>query len=144
MIAATRHSKYIFGYIQQKNTKVPLTNGPNSDEEWSQIIIHQKVNGPTIGEEWSQHTCNYRQQSTDQPTIWLVTVDIDGWFGSTYGRTRSISTIGLVMPAENYAGNRTDFRDKKSSDFSGQIFRERDFCPRTAVSGKKCRSILIS
>ena len=36
-----------------------------------------------------------------------------------------------------YAGSRTDFRDKKSSDFSGEIFRERNFCPRTAFSGKK-------
>ena len=34
------------------------------------------------------------------------------------------------------------FWDKKSSDFSGEIFRERIFCPRTAFSGKKCRSIL--
>ena len=33
----------------------PLTYGPKSDEEWSQIIIHQEVNGNTSGEELSQH-----------------------------------------------------------------------------------------
>ena len=36
-----------------------------------------------------------------------------------------------------YAGRRTDFWDKKSSDFSGEFFRERNYCPRTAFSGKK-------
>ena len=30
-------------------------------------------------------------------------------------------------PATRYAGRRTDFWDKKSSDFSGEIFRERNF-----------------
>jgi len=28
---------------------------------------------------------------------------------------------------DHYAGSRTDFRDKKSSDFSGEIFWERNF-----------------
>jgi len=82
LIAATRYSKYIFGYIQPKNKKGPLTYGPNSDEEWFQIIIHQEVNGPTNGEEWSQQTCNYRHKYTNQPTGRLVTVDIDGRCGS--------------------------------------------------------------
>jgi len=41
-----------------------------------------------------------------------------------------------------YAGRRTDFRDKKSSDFSGEIFRERNYCPRTAFSGSNSFSIL--
>jgi len=31
-----------------------------------------------------------------------------------------------------YAGRRTDFRDKKSRDFSGEIFRERNYCPRSS------------
>ena len=67
------------------------TYGPNSDEEWSQIIIHQEVNGPTSGEEWFQHTYNYKYKYIDQTTGRLVTVDVDGRFGSTYERTRSIS-----------------------------------------------------
>jgi len=33
------------------------------------------------------------------------------------------------------AGRRTDFRDKKSRDFSGEIFLERNYCPRTGFSG---------
>ena len=41
-----------------------------------------------------------------------------------------------------YAGRRTDFRDKKSSDFSGVNFRERNYCPRTAFSGSNSCSIL--
>jgi len=41
-----------------------------------------------------------------------------------------------------YAGRRTDFWDKKSSDFSGQIFRERNYCPRTSFSGSNSCSIL--
>ena len=40
------------------------------------------------------------------------------------------------------AGRRTDFGDKKSSDFSGEIFRERNYCPRTAFSGSNSCSIL--
>ena len=36
---------------------------------------------------------------------------------------------------ETYAGRRTDFRDKKSRDFSGEIFLERNYCPRTDFSG---------
>ena len=42
----------------------------------------------------------------------------------------------------DYAGRRTDFRDQKSSDFSGEIFRERNYCPRTAFSGSNSCSIL--
>ena len=34
-----------------------------------------------------------------------------------------------------YAGRRTEFRDKKSRDFSGEIFLERNYCPRTGFSG---------
>jgi len=34
-----------------------------------------------------------------------------------------------------YAGRRTDFRDKKSRDFSGEIFLERNYWPRTGFSG---------
>ena len=41
-----------------------------------------------------------------------------------------------------YADRRTDFRDQKSSDFSGEIFRERNYCPRTAFSGSNSRLIL--
>ena len=40
------------------------------------------------------------------------------------------------------AGRRTDFWDQKSSDFSGEIFRERNYCPRTAFSGSNSCSIL--
>jgi len=43
-----------------------------------------------------------------------------------------VSRHELVSPN---AGRRTDFRDKKSSDFSGEIFRERNYCPRTGFSG---------
>ena len=42
----------------------------------------------------------------------------------------------------HYAGRRTDFRDKKSSGFTGEIFRERNYCPRTAFSGSNSCSIL--
>ena len=48
-----------FWIYPSKKQKGP-TYGPKSDDEWSQIIIHQEVNGPTSGEEWSQHTCKYR------------------------------------------------------------------------------------
>ena len=85
------------------------TNGNwNGDEDlrnlYQQIAgsLNLEVNGPTNGEEWSQHTCNYRHQSTNQPTGRLVTVNIDGRFGSTYGRTRSILTIGSLTPTDNY------------------------------------------
>jgi len=33
------------------------------------------------------------------------------------------------------AGRRTDFGDKKLRDFSGEIFLERNYCPRTGFSG---------
>jgi len=52
--------KVHFWIYPAKKNRGPLTYGPNSDEEWSQIIIHQEVNGPTNGEEWSEHTCNDR------------------------------------------------------------------------------------
>ena len=41
-----------------------------------------------------------------------------------------------------YAGRRTNFWDTKSSDFPGKIFRERNYCPRTAFSGSNSCSIL--
>ena len=56
---------------------------------------------------------------------------------------KQISTVARVLHTRVYsfpdhnAGRRTDFWDKKSSDFSGEIFRERNYCPRTAFSGKK-------
>jgi len=40
------------------------------------------------------------------------------------------------------AGRRTNFWDKKSSDFSGEIFQKRNYCPRTAFSGSNSFSIL--
>ena len=45
-------------------------------------------------------------------------------------------------PIFSHAGRRTDFRDNKSSDFSGEIFRERNYCPRTAFLGCISCSIL--
>ena len=51
---------WIYPARKQKITYLLPTYGNNSDEEWSQIIIHKEVNGPINGEEWSQHTCNYR------------------------------------------------------------------------------------
>jgi len=42
----------------------------------------------------------------------------------------------------DYAGRRTDFGDKKSSNFSGEIFRERNYCPRTSFSGSNSCSML--
>ena len=44
------------------------------------------------------------------PTGRLVMVDIDGRFGSTYGTTRSISTVGSVTPTENYGRYRRSVR----------------------------------
>ena len=52
-----------------------------------------------------------------------------------------IQNMGAICCLIN-AGRRTDFRDKKSSDFSGEIFRERNYCPRTAFSGSNSWSIL--
>ena len=46
-----------------------------------------------------------------------------------------------VWPQLSHAGSRTDFRDQKSSDFCGELFSGEEFLPRTAFSGKKCRSI---
>ena len=45
-----------------------------------------------------------------QPTGRLVTVDINGRFGSTHGTTRSISTVGSVTPTENYGRYRRSVR----------------------------------
>jgi len=39
------------------------------------------------------------------------------------------------VQVHRYAGRRTDFRDKQSRDFSGEIFLERNYCPRTGFSG---------
>ena len=50
--------------------------------------------------------------------------------------------VGNFHYHKSYAGRRTDFRDKKSSDFSGEIFRERNYCPRTGFSGSDPCSIL--
>jgi len=53
-------------------------------------------------------------------------------------RTGCLSILVFLAPLAEvtpYAGRRTDFRDKKLSDFSGEIFRERNYCPRTAFSG---------
>jgi len=47
-----------------------------------------------------------------------------------------------IAPLRRSQDSRTDFRDKKSSDFSGEIFRERNYCPRTAFSGSNSCSIL--
>jgi len=111
-----------FWIYSAKKQKMNLpTYGPSSDEEWSQIIIHQEVNGPTSGEEWPQHTCNYRHKSTDQPTGRLVTVDIDGRLDSTHGRTQSISTIGSVTPTENYG--RSWIVDYRSRQFCVRLNR---------------------
>ena len=42
----------------------------------------------------------------------------------------------------HYAGSRTDFWGKNRAIFSGELFSGEEFLPRTAFSGKKCRSIL--
>ena len=42
---------------------------------------------------------------------------------------------GNRQQGTSHAGRRTDFRDKKSTDFSGEIFLERNYCPRTGFSG---------
>ena len=57
---------------------------------------------------------------------------------------QNVTLFYLVVPnaSKRYAGRRTDFRDKKSSDFSGEIFRERNYRPRTAFSGSNSCSIL--
>ena len=47
----------------------------------------------------------------------------------------------ICMPRGN-AGRSTDFRDQKSRDFSGEIFLERNYCPRTGLSGSNPRKIL--
>ena len=52
------------------------------------------------------------------PTGRLVTVDIDGRFGSTYGITWSISTVGSVTPSENYGRYRRSVRSIVSRNWS--------------------------
>jgi len=52
-----------------------------------------------------------------------------------FGRGEYAPFGGVVLSRANYAGRRTDFRDKKSTDFSGEIFLERNYCPRTGFSG---------
>ena len=48
-----------------------------------------------------------------------------------------------TMPRlELNAGSRTDFWGKNRAIFSGELFSGEEFLPRTAFSGKKCRSIL--
>jgi len=63
--------------------------------------------------------------------------------GSTHF-SQLISQIGPNWPKSLWhnAGRRTDFRDKKSSDFSGENFRERNYCPRTGFSGSNPWKIL--
>jgi len=53
------------------------------------------------------------------------------------GKTPIVLYQEMWLQVFRHAGRRTNFRDKKSSDFSGEIFRERNYCPRTAFSGKK-------
>ena len=45
-----------------------------------------------------------------------------------------VSKVGPATGVRN-AGRRTDFRDKQSRDISGEIFLERNYCPRTGFSG---------
>ena len=45
-----------------------------------------------------------------------------------------VSKVGPATGVRN-AGRRTDFRDKQSRDISGEIFLERNHCPRTGFSG---------
>jgi len=83
-----------FWIYPSKKQKGP-TYGPKSDDEWSQIIIHQEVNGPTSGEEWSQHDRSvghgrYRRSESVRFHLRDNTVDIDDRFGYTYGELRSI------------------------------------------------------
>ena len=52
---------------------------------------------------------------------------VNSWFKIGYG----------LSSWHTNAGRRTNFWDKKSSDFSSEIFRERNYCPRTAFSGQK-------
>jgi len=48
----------------------------------------------------------------------------------------------IRLPSGTDAGSRTDFWGKNRAIFSGELFSGEEFLPRTAFSGKKCRSIL--
>ena len=62
--------------------------------------------------------------------------------------TKALQKISLDFCLKNqscyrrHAGRRTDFWDQKPSDFSRHLLSGEEFLPRTAFSGKKCRSIL--
>ena len=73
--------------------------------------------------------------------MWRFGLDWKMHFSS---RLRFLTYLGSVKREGHlgyYAGRRTDFRDKKSSDFSGEIFRERNYYPRTGFSGSNPGSI---
>jgi len=81
-----------------------------------------------------------------QPKLWYLSgIIVALRLQYLYGNTLVNCLVGMdksFIKLQPNAGSRTDFWDKKSSDFSGEIFRGRNYCPRTACSGQKIRSIL--
>jgi len=68
--------------------------------------------GPASGEEWSQNVCKYRHQSTDLSTCRSVTVNINGRFDSTYGRTQSILMISSIHLQRITVDRRSSINDR--------------------------------
>ena len=68
----------------------------------------------------------------------------------SFARSSMISSVTQMprkawlirLPSGTDAGSRTDFWGKNRAIFSGELFSGEEFLPRTAFSGKKCRSIL--
>ena len=92
-----------------------------------------RTEGCVVAEEHQKSHANY--------TTWIGFV-CSNTMPCNHVSQNSSKTIRYNSYFNSYAGRRTDFRDKKSSDFSGEIFRERNYCPRTGFSGSNPYSIL--
>ena len=78
--------------------------------EFLMIILRKFCDGTTFHHLWDHKILLKRDE-------WILQVS-EVWFGN---RSRIGNKLNI------YAGRRNDFWDKKSSDFSGEIFRERNF-----------------
>ena len=75
--------------------------------------------------------------------MFLVPFQKKGW--KIDHHVSNLKTRGFLfqgVQVHPYAGSRTHFRDKKSSDFSGEIFPGEEFLPKNSFLGQKIRSIL--
>jgi len=99
-----------------------------------------------------EKSCSYRQNENVPPAFKQYKIQgnasnlVQSHFGSPplkelESGIAALFPLGLHPRAGSYAGRRTDFGDKKSSNCSGEIFRERNYCPRTAFSGRNSCSI---